>query len=76
MFKAVPVSYPKRRKKKDELVVNEIQEPVRKTMYDILMENFGALKRVSRPKKDPCLFYKIIEVNCNVIFCGTIFEKY
>lgn len=50
MFKSVPVSYPKRRKKKHEHVLNEVQEPVRRTMYDIIMENFRYLKRVSTVK--------------------------
>lgn len=48
MFKSIPVTYPKRRKKKEEFIINEVQEPVRKTMYDIAMDNFRALKRVSK----------------------------
>ncbi|KAJ8924855.1 hypothetical protein NQ315_001010 [Exocentrus adspersus] len=47
MFHDVRVTYPKKRKPIEDHVIEEIQEPARKTMYDVVLENFRVLKRVS-----------------------------
>ncbi|XP_074029656.1 uncharacterized protein isoform X1 [Leptinotarsa decemlineata] len=45
MFKNVKVNYPKRKTALQESKVEGIQEPVRETMYDILLENFHIADR-------------------------------
>lgn len=42
------IHYPKRKKKVDDNKVFGIQEPVRKNMYDVLLENFDIADRVSK----------------------------